>query len=82
MSACSDPSLLQANQASLVVRDWLETQSRVTDYWRDLLLSSGGDEALIAALDAHAMFLRAAAHIGEGEIKPSTSLSPRSGRSA
>ncbi|SDL84184.1 hypothetical protein [Maricaulis salignorans] len=59
---------LQAGQADLAVRDWLETQARVTSYWRDLLVSSGGDDALIAVLDDHASFLGAAARMGEGSF--------------
>tara|TARA_R110002096_G_scaffold176011_4_gene352007 strand:+ start:2013 stop:2369 length:357 start_codon:yes stop_codon:yes gene_type:complete len=57
---------IRAGQADLAVRDWLETQARITGYWRDLLVSSGGDDALIAVLDDHASFLGAAARMGEG----------------
>lgn len=52
---------LGPDHAQLAVRDWLETQSRVTGYWRDLLVSSGGSEELIAVLDHHADVLAAAA---------------------
>lgn len=45
----------------LATRDWLETQARIAAYWRDLLVDSNGDLALIEALDAHEAFLRAAA---------------------
>jgi hypothetical protein len=58
----------RAGQADLAVRDWLETQARITGYWRDLLVSSGGDDALIAVLDDHASFLGAAARMGEGSF--------------
>lgn len=61
----SNPFL--AASADNAVRDWLETQSQVTRYWRDVLVSSGGSDALISALDDHASFLRAAAHAGEGD---------------
>lgn len=37
--------------------DWLESQARVVEYWRDLLVASGEAGELIAALDAHAAFL-------------------------
>jgi hypothetical protein len=47
----------------MAVRDWLETQARVTGYWRDVLLSSGGSEELIAVLDHHADVLAAAARL-------------------
>ncbi|OLF81398.1 hypothetical protein AWH62_01625 [Maricaulis sp. W15] len=57
-----------ADHAQRAVRDWLETQARVTGYWRDVLLSSGGSLALIEALDDHARFLEAAAHRGEGDV--------------
>jgi len=63
-----DSADVQAGQAEHAVRDWLETQARVTGYWRDLLVSSGGDDALIAVLDAHASFLGAAARMGEGSF--------------
>lgn len=56
-----DPVPLCAHHAQLAVRDWLETQSRVTGYFRDLLVSSGGSEELIALLDHHAEVLAAAA---------------------
>lgn len=59
---------IEAGQADHAVRDWLETQARVTGYWRDLLVASGGDDALIAALDDHASFLDAAAHMDEGSF--------------
>ncbi|WP_203291685.1 hypothetical protein [Maricaulis parjimensis] len=59
----------QADHTQMAVRDWLETQSRVTGYWRDLLISGGGNEDLIAALDEHASFLAAAAHLGGAEIR-------------
>ncbi|WP_417482331.1 hypothetical protein [Maricaulis sp.] len=62
---CQD---IKAGQADLAVRDWLETQARITGYWRDLLVSSGGDDALIAVLDDHALFLDAAARMGEGSF--------------
>jgi len=54
---------LCAHQAQIAVQDWLETQSRVTGYWRDLLVSSGGSEALIAMLDHHADVLATAARL-------------------
>ena len=60
----------RADHAQMAVRDWLETQSRVTGYWRDLLISGGGNEDLIAALDEHASFLAAAAHLGGAEFYP------------
>ncbi len=63
-------ALLRADHAQLAVRDWLETQSRVTGYWRDLLISGGGNEDLIAALDEHASFLAAAAHLGSADFYP------------
>ncbi|WP_417498229.1 hypothetical protein [Maricaulis sp.] len=59
---------IRTGEADLAVRDWLETQARVTSYWRDLLVSSGGDDALIAVLDDHALFLDAAARMGEGSF--------------
>ncbi len=43
--------------ASAAARDWLETQARVVEYWRDLLADSGAGEDIVAALDAHAAFL-------------------------
>lgn len=51
---------LQESAADRAVRDWLETQSRVVTWWRDLLVESGGDPDLVAALDDHAAFLRGA----------------------
>lgn len=55
-----------AHHAQMAVRDWLETQARVTGYWRDVLLSSGGSEDLIAVLDHHAEVLAAAARLDTG----------------
>ena len=63
-----DQTDIRAGQADHAVRDWLETQARITSYWRDLLVSSGGDDALIAVLDDHASFLGAAARMGEGSF--------------
>ncbi|ABI64727.1 hypothetical protein [Maricaulis maris] len=57
-----------AAHAQLAVRDWLETQARVTGYWRDVLLEAGGSLALIEVLDDHARFLQMAAIGGEGEV--------------
>jgi hypothetical protein len=51
---------MQESAAERAVRDWLETQSRVVTWWRDLLVESGGDPDLVAALDDHAAFLRGA----------------------
>ncbi|MEE2565806.1 hypothetical protein [Hyphobacterium marinum] len=59
MTGCEDRSV-QTGPADLAARDWLETQVRVVGYWRDLLVESGGDGSLIAALDEHAAFLQAA----------------------
>lgn len=68
MSAASDqqsvvpPSDVGARAATeIAVRDWLDTQARITSYWRDLLVDRNGDLALIEALDAHESFLRIAA---------------------
>lgn len=47
--------------ANIAVRDWLETQARITAYWRDVLVDQNGDLDLIEALDAHEIFLRSAA---------------------
>jgi len=66
-SQCHCPET-RIGEADLAVRDWLETQARITGYWRDLLVSSGGDDALIAVLDDHAAFLDAAAHMGEASF--------------
>tara|TARA_A100001391_G_scaffold17638_1_gene9849 strand:+ start:412 stop:633 length:222 start_codon:yes stop_codon:yes gene_type:complete len=60
-------SALCAHLAQMAVRDWLETQARVTGYWRDVLLSSGGSEELIAVLDHHADVLAAAARLDSAE---------------
>ena len=60
-------SALCAHHAQRAVRDWLETQARVTGYWRDVLLSSGGSEELIAVLDHHADVLAAAARLDSAE---------------
>ena len=57
-----------AAHAGLAVRDWLETQARVTGYWRDVLVEAGGNLALIEALDDHARFLQAAAMGGEDDF--------------
>ncbi len=38
-------------------RDWLETQARVVEYWRDLLADAGATDDLIEALEIHAAFL-------------------------
>jgi hypothetical protein len=51
------PGLGRRAAASLAARDWLETQARVVEYWRDLLVASGETGDLVAALDAHAAFL-------------------------
>ncbi|MEN0653607.1 MULTISPECIES: hypothetical protein [Hyphobacterium] len=51
---------MQGNAADRAVRDWLETQSRVVTWWRDLLVETGGDPDLVAVLDDHAAFLRGA----------------------
>lgn len=51
----------------IAVRDWLETQARITSYWRDLLVDRNGDLDLIEALDEHESFLRMAA-IGQGRV--------------
>lgn len=51
-------STVRQTAADRAVRDWLETQSRVVTWWRDLLVESGGDPDLVAALDDHAAFLR------------------------
>ncbi|MAK64858.1 MAG: hypothetical protein CMF75_09020 [Maricaulis sp.] len=56
--------------ARMAVQDWLETQARVTGYWRDLLVCGDGNDDLIAALDAHASFLAAAAHLGGADFYP------------
>jgi len=64
----SDNHPQAAAHVQLAVRDWLETQARVTGYWRDLLVSAGGNLALIEVLDDHARFLAAAAHRGEGDF--------------
>lgn len=64
---CPDPEPVRADLARMAVRDWLETQSRVTGYWRDVLIETGGSDDLIALLDRHASFLAAAAHWGEGQ---------------
>ena len=58
---CLSPPRRRAARAEQAVRDWLETQSRVTAYWRDLLLSSDADPDLIEALEEHAAFLAGAA---------------------
>ena len=65
---CSDHSPAAADHARIAVSDWLETQARVIGYWRDLLVSSGGNLALIEALDDHARFPAAAAYRGEGDF--------------
>ena len=53
----ADSSALAAN---LAVRDWLESQARVADYWRDVLVDQNGDLELIEALEAHStLILRA-----------------------
>ncbi|WP_300527227.1 hypothetical protein [Maricaulis sp.] len=54
--------------ASEAVRDWLETQSRVVSYWREVLIAAGGELELVGALDAHADFLAAAARRRSAEI--------------
>jgi hypothetical protein len=59
---------LCAHHAQMAVRDWLETQSRVTGYWRDVLMSAGGNEDLVAVLDDHASFLAVAAHLGSADF--------------
>lgn len=53
------PACMSAH-TDMAARDWLETQSRVVGFWRDLLIERGGDGQLIEALDCHAAFLRAA----------------------
>lgn len=58
----------RAAHTRMAVRDWLETQARVTGYWRDLLLEAGDDAGLVEALDEHVRFLRAAALCGEGDV--------------
>jgi hypothetical protein len=50
--------------ASLAARDWLETQARVVEYWRDLLVAAGETGDLVAALDEHAAFLNGVAARG------------------
>jgi hypothetical protein len=45
----------------LAARDWLETQARVVEYWRDLLVAAGDDDELVEALDEHAAFLNGVA---------------------
>jgi hypothetical protein len=53
--------------ARLAVRDWLETQSRMIAYWRDVLVSAGECDDLVAILDEHADVLLMAALQGDGE---------------
>ena len=48
------------------VRDWLATQINVLAYWREMLLAAGDETGLIALLDDHEAFLRAAAASSEG----------------
>jgi hypothetical protein len=64
------PTQPRAHTAACAVRDWLETQSQVTRYWREVLVSVGGSETLIAALDDHASFLNTVAHEDEGVCPP------------
>lgn len=42
---------------------WLETQSRVVEFWLDRLVGEGGDPRTIAVLQTHAAFLREAAEL-------------------
>jgi hypothetical protein len=58
--AALGPDLVGA-VATAAVRDWLETQARVVEYWRDLLADTGAGEEIVAALDAHAAFLNGVA---------------------
>jgi hypothetical protein len=51
----------------LAVRDWLETQSRMIAYWRDVLVSAGECDDLVEILDDHADVLLMAALQGDGE---------------
>lgn len=53
--------------ARLAVRDWLETQSRIIGYWRDVLVSAGECDDLVEILDDHAQVLLMAALQGDGE---------------
>lgn len=57
---CQPETPMNAGPCGHAVREWLETQSRVIAYWRELLLAEGGEDQLIAALDDHAHFLQSA----------------------
>ncbi len=50
--------------AGAAARDWLATQARVVELWRDLLADAGESGELVEALDAHAAFLNAVAARG------------------
>ena len=51
-------NMVAAQATRIAVRDWLETQAKVTQYWRELLVASGECEDLIQTLDQHAAFLQ------------------------
>lgn len=66
IQALSSP--LEAHLASQAVRDWLETQSHVLAYWREVLVSANEADGLIEVLDDHARFLAQASRTGHGNF--------------
>lgn len=60
--ATADAETFRRAAALAATREWLASQSRVIEYWRDMLIDLGGAEEaleLVVALDDHAAFLRA-----------------------
>ncbi len=59
--ASGETLLRQRAAARRAALDWMETQARVLDQWRALMVGIESDQSLIGALDAHAAFLNEAA---------------------
>lgn len=57
----AETQLRQRAAARRAALDWMETQARVLDQWRAMMVGIESDQSLIGALDAHAAFLSEAA---------------------
>lgn len=49
---------LAAEAARQRTMDWLESQARILDFWRDRLLGEGAEPALVETVEAQASWLR------------------------
>lgn len=56
-AAASALDAVRSAATAAAAREWLETQARVVEYWRDLLADAGATDELVEALEVHAAFL-------------------------